>query len=252
MNLTGDSVSIGRAQRPIREPLCSGSLLSLLALITLLAAPARADVGEHRGAKIYVWPGKGPSDLEGRKKALGEQISQYSRLAGHMKNAPRSPSDPFWAERKKLIASIWPCDCNGVRKTLIDHLFERSMDGYYQYGNCGEGAIVTICLAKHYGFAKTDVLHCQNRYKSNDPAKEPRLKHQFGLLRIGDSWYLLDRWNRFQGGLKLEPIMKDGKHQRAKWDPTRKLYRLTTPSGGNFFAGARVSEEIEAKAPTYW
>jgi len=27
---------------------------------------------------------------------------------------------------------------------------------------------------------------------------------------------LLDRWNRFQGGLKLEPIMKDGKHLRAK------------------------------------
>jgi hypothetical protein len=226
----------------------------LLAILLLVCWPriGCADIGEHKGTKIFLWPGKTPTDLENRKKALGEQISQYSKLAGHMKNAPRSPSDPFWAERKKLIASIWPCDCNGVRKTLIDTLFKQSMDGFYQYGNCGEGAIVTICLAKHYGFQKADILHCQNRYKSSDPTKAPRLKHQFGVLRIGDSWYLLDRWNRFQGGLKLEPIIRDGKHARAQWDATRKLYRLTTPSGGNFFAGARVSEEIEAKEPTYW
>lgn len=221
-------------------------------LCVLWPRPVPADVGEHKGTRIFRWPAPPPTDLEGRKKALGEQISQYSKLAGHMKNASRSPSDPFWAERKKLIASIWPCDCNGVRKTLIDTLFKESMDGFYQYGNCGEGAIVTICLAKHYGFAKSDILHCQNRYKSTDATKPPRLKHQFGVLRIGDSWYLLDRWNRFQGGLKLEPIIRDGKHARAQWDPTRKLYKLTTPSGGNFFAGARVSEEIEAKEPTYW
>jgi len=237
---------------PTRPP-SQGSIAILVVLLgTILTTSSPADIGEHQGTKIFVWPGKAPSDLEAKKRALGEQISQYSRLAGHMKNAPRSPSDPFWAERKKLIASIWPGDCSGVKKTLIDRLFKKPIDGFYQYGNCGEGAIVTICLAKHYGFPKSDVLHCQNRYKTSNPDAVPRLKHQFGVLRIGDSWYLLDRWNRFQGGLKLEPIVKDGKHLRSKWDSSRKLYRLTTPSGGNFFAGARVSEEIEVKEPTYW
>jgi len=120
-------------------------------MVAILTSSARADVGEHQGTKIFVWPGKVPGDLEAKKRSLGEQISQDSRLAGHMKNAPRSPSDPFWAERKKLIASIWPSDCSGVKKTLIDRLFKKPIDGYYQYGNCGEGAIVTICLAKHYG-----------------------------------------------------------------------------------------------------
>ena len=246
--------------RPIlhRSQYCRSSALGLSLLLLvwigglLSAGSARADVGTHKGTSIFVWPGKGPADLEPRKKALAEQISQYSRLAGNMNRAPRGTSDPFWAERKKMLATLHPNTCDCIRKKLVETFFEKPLDGFYQYGNCGEGALVTICLAKHYGFAKSDILHCQNRYKSKDPNTAPRLKHQFGVLRIGDSWYLLDRWNRFQGGLKLEPIMKDGRHLRSKWDSTRKLYRLTTPSGGNFFAGARVSEEIEAKSPTHW
>jgi hypothetical protein len=169
-----------------------------------------------------------------------------------MRTAPRHPNDPFWAARKRVVEHIMPRNCDGVRRTLVEKLFPESMSGYYQYGNCGEGAVVTICLAKHFGFPKQDVLHCQNRYKTSSPNEVPRIKHQFGLLRLGDTWGLLDRWNRFQTGLRLEPIIENGKHLRAVHDPSRKLYRLTTPNGGNFFAGPRVSEEIEAKEPTYW
>jgi len=215
---------------------------------------ARADVGQHNGRSIFVWPSKAAAgaDVESRKRALAEQIAQYSRLAGSMRSAPRHPNDPFWANRKKIVENILPRNCDGVRRTLVEKLFKDSMSGFYQYGNCGEGAVVTICLAKQFGFPKQDVLHCQNRYKTSNPDEVPRIKHQFGVLRLGDTWGLLDRWNRFQTGLKLEPIIVNGQHARAKHDPTRKLYRLTTPSGGNFFAGARVSEEIEAKVPTYW
>jgi hypothetical protein len=227
-------------------------LLSWTAASLLAAGSAWADVGTYRGTSVFVWPTKIPDGLDARKAALGEQISQYSRLAGNMNRAPRAVSDPFWAERKKLLDSLRPNNCDCIRKKLVETYMKQPLDGYYQYGNCGEGALVSICLAKQYGFQKSDILHCQNRYKAKDPNVEPQLKHQFGLLKLGDSWYLLDRWNRFQGGLRLEPIMKDGRQLRSKWDSSRKLYRLTTPSGGNFFAGARVSEEIEAKEPTYW
>ncbi len=229
-----------------------GNVLGVF-LVTLPVSSLRADIAEYRGTKVYVWPGKVSGDLESRKQQLAEQIAQYSRLAGSMRSAPRQPHDPFWTNRRRVVEGIQPRNCQGVRKILVDSYLPESVSGYFQYGNCGEGAVVAICLAKHYGFPKSDVLHCQNRYRNLfDEQGVPRIKHQFGVLRMGDTWCLLDRWNRFQGGLRLEPIIENGKHLRAEHDPERLLYHLTTPNGGNFFAGARVSEEIEAREPTLW
>ncbi len=212
-----------------------------------------ADTGVHQGRKIFVWPAKNTAkDVETRLKLLGEQIKQYSTLAGSMRTARRGVSDPFWDWRKGRFREIRRKTCPCVQKVLVDTMLEPSMNGYYQYGNCGEGSMVTICLAKHYGFSRKDILHCQNRYKSAQPGKPPRIKHQFGVLRVGNEWYLLDRWNKFQGGLKLTPILKNGRHATAEHDSNRKLYLLTTPKGGSFFAGANVSEEIEARSPPYW
>jgi hypothetical protein len=235
------------ARRPFQE----GAMAILLALFC--PAIASADIGTHKGRKIFVWPGKvtETSDVEALKKELAKQIRQYSRYVASYRRAPAAPNHPLWQARKDRIRKMRR-GCAGVRKTLVDTLFEESISGYYQYGNCGEGALVTICLAKHYGFPKKDVLHCQNRFKRSKPGEAPKIKHQFGLLRIGDTWCLLDRWNRFQDGLKLEPIIRNGRHAVAEHDKTRKLYRLTTPRGGNFFTSARASEEIEARPPPYW
>lgn len=222
-----------------------------LALALLLPAFAAADLGAHNGKKIFLWPGKAAGDVDTRKKELAEQIRQYSRYVASYRTAPVRSNHPLWQARKDRIQKMRR-GCDGVRKNLVDILLEESLSGFYQYGNCGEGALVTICLAKHFGFPKEDVMHCQNRYKTSGPGETPRIKHQFGLLRVGDTWCLLDRWNRFQCGLRLEPILRDGRHATAEHDRSRKLYRLTTPNGGNFFAGPRVSEEIEARPPAYW
>lgn len=230
-------------------------IILLLGWLCLDCGLGVADVGTHQGKSIFVWPSKSqvPSSREARKAALAEQIRQYSQLTGNMRRVRHEPLDGFWDQRKLRLSRMKGTGCNCVRKNLVEKLFSNPLGGYFQYGNCGEGAVVTICLAKHYGFAKKDVLHCQNRYKTVTPGERiPRIKHQFGLLRDGDTWCLLDRWNRFQGGLKLVPIMEGRKHLSSPHDRSRKLYLLTTPNGGSFFAGPRASEQVEVKGPTFW
>jgi hypothetical protein len=180
--------------------------------LTLLSFQANA----QNICNSYEWPNSIKEILklngEMKQKALGEEIDEFSRKVGTCYDRePVGLAEKTWCEvkRDQNIEKIFLANglknlCNKVKKYLVDTKLPNSKKDpspYCQYANCGEGQYVAACLAYQMGYRADEIRLCDSQYD-----------HAWTLVpEVGKtgSYCLLDRWNTFRCGVKLQGKQED-------------------------------------------
>lgn len=180
--------------------------------LTLLSFQANA----QNICNSYEWPNSIKEILklngEMKQKALGEEIDEFSRKVGTCyARDPVGLAEKTWCsvKRDENIEKIFKEFslnklCHNVKKYLVDTKLPNSKKDpspYCQYANCGEGQYVAACLAYQMGYSPDEIRLCDSEYD-----------HAWTLIpEVGKtgSYCLLDRWNSFRCGVKLQGKQQD-------------------------------------------
>jgi len=157
--------------------------------------PLSLDKGQHQGQEVFTWPAPGEV-IHRDYERLKELMTQYSQLVGTSRNPdfqgtsgefawrlPGGIRDNQWACVKKagpFGSDKW---CEAVVDQFVNR-FVPSGSKYRQYGNCGEGARVGVCLAKRAGFRDDEIKLC-----------EATADHVFAIVKRDPKWCVLERWD---------------------------------------------------------
>lgn len=143
--------------------------------------------------KRFCWPS--PEENMSRDfDKLGVSMSHYATLVGTcLKRKPANLGEEIWCSsrigrfgriKESFRRSGLKEMCTTVIKEFVDPSYPNS--DFCQYGNCGEGALIGVCLALRADFKTNEIRHC---ISEND--------HAFSMVYrdASEKWCILDRWD---------------------------------------------------------
>lgn len=189
--------------------------------------PATGDLSFHEGPVfglsdaniVFRWPkAQEVSTLDG----LAKHVTLYSDQVGTcLHRKPEGAGEREWcATRTDRWRMVWESRdtsfsamCSEIVKQFVKTTYTGSE--HCQYGNCGEGGHIFMCMAAHGGFSRKHIYNCSSK---ND--------HNFSILWAGSEkkYCVLDRWDIISkghffcnAGVKDGTLVHEGQKTTAKW-----------------------------------
>jgi hypothetical protein len=167
------------------------------------------------GKARFCWPAAGEV-IDRDYARLGQLMTEYATLVGTCLNRdPDGPGEEEFLENRQfsgmeIVDGLRLGGLKGMCEAVVDELVKTTYEGskFCQYGNCGEGALIGVCLALRSGFQTNEIRYCR-----------AGKVHVFGMVYKNprEKWCVMDRWDVVQRGFF---------HCGADWDPSQKTLTL--------------------------